>query len=109
MKNSDKMSLRYDCDFKKQKIPMKMALKLREFVKSDYKTNTEKFITALLAINRYRNMKYRNMKKHLHSIENIKYIGITLTKTHAIFLTLYNLGETFFFFFFNLTALLVGF
>ena len=49
------------------------------------------------------------MKKHLHSIENIKYIGITLTKTHAIFLTLYNLGETFFFFFFNLTAQLVGF
>ena len=46
------MSLRYDCDFKKQKIPMKMALKLiREFVKSDCKTNTEKFITALLAVN----------------------------------------------------------
>ena len=34
------------------------------------------------------------MKKHLHSIENIKYMGITLTKTHAIFLTLYNLGKT---------------
>ena len=46
------MSLRYDCDFKTQKIPMKMALKLiREFVRSDYKTNTEKFITALVAIN----------------------------------------------------------
>ena len=50
LKNSDKM--RYDCDFKKQKIPMKMALKLiREFVKPDYKTNTENFITALLAVN----------------------------------------------------------
>ena len=85
------MSLRYDCDFKKQKIPMKMALKLiREFVRSDYKTNTEKFITALVAIN----SKIQEYGKHLHSIENIKYIGITLTKTHAIFLTLYNLGKT---------------
>ena len=39
-----------NCDFKKQKIPMKMALKLiRKFVTSDYKINTEKFITSLSA------------------------------------------------------------
>lgn len=71
---------------------MKMALKsIREFAKSDCKTNIENLLLlSLLAIT----SKKQKYEKNLHNSEKIvKYVGMTLTKRHRIFLTLYNLRK----------------